>query len=348
MDDKEKKELRKKNIIYSLVLLGLVGAVFIYRNYMVENRQEVVVQGVAMGVVPYTVKYIMEEPADYSSEVASLLKRFNESLSTYDPASEISRFNKGMQLVFESGFFYPVLAESQRIYERTSGAFDPTVMPLVNAWGFGPEKGAELKTSNLDSLKALVGFKKITFTRDSVAKDTTGVQLDFSAIAKGYAVDLVADLLNSKGVSSYMVEIGGEVVCMGTNVEGEPWLIGINNPEYEEKGGDFLTAKIQLVNGALATSGNYYNFYVKDGKKYAHTISPETGMPVQHNLLSASVVAKKCITSDAFATAFMVMGKDEAIKIIEAEEELEALLIYDENGEIKSWVSPGLQPFLLK
>jgi len=348
MNEDKKQALRKKNLIYSLVLIGVVIVVYLYRNYFGDRVQEVTVQGTTMGVVQYNVKYLSTEGLDLSQAVDSLLVAFNQSLSTYEPVSEITRFNKADEsLSFESGFFYPVLKSSQEIYKATDGAFDPTVMPLVNAWGFGPEKGAELQTDNLDSLISLVGFDKISFDRKKVSKALPNMQLDFSAIAKGYAVDLVAELLESRGLTDYMVEIGGEVVCKGNNLKGIPWIIGINNPLYNEQGGEFIAAKVQLVNRALATSGNYQNYYIKDGKKYAHTISPKTGRPVEHNLLSASVFAPDCMTADAFATAFMVVGKDSAINLLEGNPKLLGLLIYDDNGTMKSWKSEGLDAFLV-
>jgi len=340
---------QRKNIIYSLVLITLVIAVYLYRNSGDGVKKEMTVSGVTMGVVPYNVKYLDAQERDFQTAIDSLLEGFNESLSTYIKYSEISRFNKDSTgIALSSGFFHPVLKASEKIYQATNGAFDPTVMPLVNAWGFGPNKEPQADSASVDSLMQFVGFDLIQYSADSVKKARSGVQLDFSAVAKGYAVDLVGELLLENGVEDFMVEIGGEVVCHGRNRQGDAWLIGINNPQYMVKGGDMLTAKIRLDNKALATSGNYRNYYVKDGKKYAHTINPKTGYPVEHNLLSASVFAVSCMDADAYATAFMVVGTQQAITWLEENDGIEGFLIYDEGGETKTYCTKALEQYFVK
>ena len=355
-----KTELRKKNIIYSLVLILAVGGVYVYRNYIknpipkqLENLVEVYNTGITMGVINYNIKYLAQEGVDLQLGIDSVLKAFNQSLSTYTPESEISRFNKPdtKSLVFESSFFYPVLKASKEVYDATGGAFDPTIMPLVNAWGFGPDKAPTLKdedSTKVDSLLQLVDYSLINFNQDSITKQKLGLQLDFSAVAKGYAVDLVANYLSEHNIDNFMVEIGGELSCHGTNIKGDTWLIGIDNPTYLERGGQMLSGKVKLKDKGLATSGNYRNFYIKEGKKYAHTISPHTGRPVQHSLLSASVFAENCMLADAYATAFMVIGKDSAVQILENNKDIEGFLIYDEEGELKTYTSPSLENYLVK
>jgi thiamine biosynthesis lipoprotein len=336
---------QKKNAIYSLVLITAVLAVYTYRNYIQVTEQ--FFSGTTMGAVVYNVKFIGKDAKVTKAEVDSLLVAFNQSLSTYIPDSEISRFNKSTSLTFESPFFLPVLKRSKEIFEITEGAFDPTVMPLVNAWGFGPQKQARVTPEMVDSLLAFVGFQKISFNNREVRKLVQGVQIDFSAIAKGYAVDVVADLLESKGIKNYMVEIGGEVVCKGSNKLGKPWVIGINDPTYKERGVNALTARIQLSGRALATSGNYENFYMKDGKKYVHTIDPVSGYPIEQNLLSASIFAPDCMTADALATACMVMGVEKAVAMLEKLPEVDAFLVYDEEGILKTYQTPNLSKDIL-
>jgi len=354
----DKQVLRRKNITYSILLLFVVGLIYVYRNYIDVEQDatrdgltEIYHQGTTMGVVQYNIKFLAEEGTDLQAPIDSLLADFNQSLSTYIPSSEISTFNQQDvdSIGFTSEFFYPVLEASKQVYEKTNGAFDPTVMPLVNAWGFGPNGEPILNEddeNSIDSLLDYVGFEKITFTSGKVIKEAAGVQLDFSAIAKGYAVDLVCDLLEERDINNYLVEIGGEMACSGKNVKGDFWLIGIDNPRYLEEGGEVLSAKIKIENRALATSGNYRNYYIKDGKRYAHTISPKTGMPVQHNLLSTSVFAKDCMIADAYATAFMVIGEEAARKIIDSEPGLEAILIYEEEGNLKNYISPSLEKYI--
>jgi thiamine biosynthesis lipoprotein len=303
------------------------------------------VVGQTMGT-SYRVVYLSEEGKDYKSSIDSILTVFNRSLSTYIPDSEVSRFNKGDSLTFDLPFLLPVLKKSKEIFALTDGAFDPTVGPLVNAWGFGPEGASPKDSIEIEKLLPLVGFDKVQFDEKGMKKLTPGIYLDFSAIAKGYAVDVVAEYLEEKGVSNMLVEIGGELVAKGFNEKGELWKVGINQPDDTEFTNDIFTI-VALDNKGMATSGNYRNFYEVDSIRYSHTISPFTGMPVDHGLLSATVVASDCMTADAVATALMVLGVEKSIEILEKEKELEAFLIFnDEAGEIKTFVSEGLKPYL--
>lgn len=331
----------KKNAIYSLVLVLFLVGTWWYRQSKEKVEEVVAFYGETMGT-NYTVKYLHEERANYQTGVDSLLKLFNQSLSTYLSASEISRFNEGTILKYETPFFYPVLQRSYEIYDITNGAFDPTVAPLVNAWGFGPDSTRAPSQATIDSLLTFVSFDSLFFDSISVCKLKKGIKLDFSAIAKGYGVDVVAAYLKEKGIDDMMVEIGGEVMCYGKNADGESWKIGIDNPN--STAGRQLKAIVALSDQALATSGNYRNYYIKDGKKYSHTISPVSGKPVEHTLLSASVFAPDCMTADAYATAFMVLGLEPSLAILKQEKELDAYLVYsDENGEVKTVMTEGIK-----
>ncbi|MEM8895127.1 MAG: FAD:protein FMN transferase [Bacteroidota bacterium] len=272
---------------------------------------------------------------------------FNNSLSTYIPNSEISRFNDSDSIAFESEYLRDILIKSKEIYELTSGAFDPTVGPLVNAWGFGPGSEQNLLDSlTVDSLLNLVGFNKVNFDDQGATKPKGDLYLDFSAIAKGYGVDVVSEFLEAQGIANYMVEIGGEVRCKGKNTTGRNWLIGIDDPNVSQNERR-LKATVYLEDMSLATSGNYRNFYIKDGQKVSHTISPYTGFPVEHSLLSASVFAKDCMSADAYATGFMVMGYEQSLKIIEQSDDVQAFLIYsDAQGEIQTYATPGIANYL--
>lgn len=291
------------------------------------------VTGQTMGTIPYSIKYKTAGAQDYQFQIDSVLRAFNQSLSTYIPNSEISRFNRYDTLVYETSMFYPVLEASRKIHELTNGAFDPTIGPLVNAWGFGPGKDIKVVAqAQIDSLLEYVGFDNIQFNRDYAIKKS-GVYLDFSAIAKGYAIDLVADFLVKKGVTDYMVEIGGEVGVQGTNDKGYLWSIGIEDP-LVSKDEQKVLAIARVENRALATSGNYRNYFERDGKIYAHIIDPRTGYTSNQSILSATVFAPDCMTADAYATAFMVIGVDEAMKIVNADPLLDALLIFQtDSGE---------------
>lgn len=344
----------RKNIIYSLVLLTLVILVYSWRNQdepkTPENEDSSIelkinFSGQTMGT-SYQVTYLDEEGRNFQAEIDSLLLVFNQSLSTYIPESELSRFNAADTLEFDLPYFREVLEASWEVFEQTDGAFDPTVGPLVNIWGFGPG-GPELKDSvEIGNLLRLVGFDKINWDQNQVRKEVPGIYLDFSAIAKGQGVDVVADYLTKKGIKNLLVEIGGELVARGVNDKGELWKVGINRPEEEATASE-LYSIIALENRGMATSGNYRNFYVRDSVKISHTIDPKTGYPVNHNLLSATVLADDCMTADAYATAMMVLGPEQAIALAERMDEIDVFLIYSQaDGSYGTFLSERLKPFV--
>ncbi len=331
----------------SLLVLGITLILaFIWVTYQTKSTQKLQhITGQTMGTIIYNVKYIGEKN-NLKTEIDQILKAFNQSLSTYIPTSEISRLNSNGNLQYESRYFFPVLEASKEVFKITDGAYDPSVGSLVKAWGFGPNKEIpELDSTIVDSLRALSGFENVTFNKDSVSL-APNFQLDFSAIAKGYAVDLVAELLQNSGFNNYLVEIGGEVRCNGENEKGETWSLGVENPLVSINEQQIL-AIVRLRNQALATSGNYRNYYEKDGKTYAHIIDPRTGYNARHNLLSASVFANSCMLADAYATAFMVLGLDNSMKIVKDQKDLDAILVYQtQDGVLKSYVSDGIKPFV--
>ena len=333
---------KKRLLIFGI---GLVIA-FIIASYFKKDQPRIYhISGQTMGTIVYNVKYIDKYVDGLDQEIAEKLVSFNQSLSTYIPTSEVSTLNTQGAFAFQSTYFFPVLNKSKEIYEATEGTFDPSIGPLVQAWGFGPEKSIpDLDSNTVDSLRAIIGFDKVRFDEYEV-RVPGNFQLDFSAIAKGYAVDVIADLLESNGISNYLVEIGGEVRCRGENEEEKPWSLGVEDPTVSA-GQQRLMAIVRLKNLSLATSGNYRNYYEKDGKIFAHIIDPRTGYTANHNLLSASVFASNCMTADAYATAFMVLGLDTTKEIIEAQD-LDAILIYrSETGNLESYVSEGIKPFL--
>lgn len=333
-----------KSRIYPVILVLAVFVVWMFRQNS-EKLEKVTFNGETMGTY-YNIIYLHSDGTNYKSAIDSLLLVWNQSLSTYIPDSEISQFNRDDSFTFKSPYFYPVLAKSNLVYEATGGAFDPTVMPLVNAWGFGPEDNEMPDSARIKELKTLVGLDKIVFNDQEVRKTIPGMSLDFSAIAKGYGVDVVGELLKSKGIDNYLVDIGGEILCKGINDRGTPWTTGIEDPSvdaFDRK----IKAVIEVTDKGIATSGNYRNFYVKDGQKYAHTISPFTGYPVVHSMLSTTVVADDCMTADAFATAFMVLGIEEAIPIINDHPEMDAYFIFSDNeGTLNTFMTDGFKSIL--
>lgn len=343
-----------KNSIYSLILLAVVVSVYFWRNRnegeptAIEEQDtagKITVAGQTMGTT-YNIVYLDGANRDFQSSMDSLFLVFNQSLSTYIPDSELSRFNQGDSLSFNLPYFLPVLKASKTVFDKTNGAFDPTIGPLVNVWGFGPT-GPQLKDStDIGEMLRYVGFDKIEFDELLIRKKTPKIYLDFSAIAKGYGVDVAGDFLRSKGIENFLVEIGGELVASGVNDKGELWKVGINRPEETANASD-LHSIIALQNRGMATSGNYRNYYLKDSIKISHTINPATGYPVNHTLLSATVLAKDCMTADAYATAMMVMGTEKAIMLDSALTEIEAFLIYsDSKGGYITYASKSLKPFL--
>jgi thiamine biosynthesis lipoprotein len=338
---------RIKNIIYTLILVGAVVAVYLYRNN--GTTELVAFQGKTMGPISYSVKYFDEEGRNFKPEVDSVLEDFNDALNTYLPDSEISGFNHGEGgWIFDSPYPYPVLALSERIYEETSGAYDPTVMPLVNAWGFGPDEAASPDSALIDSVRVFVGFNKVHFDDQRAMRDDPRVQLDFSASAKGYGVDVVVELLQSKGIDNIFVEIGGEVRTVGKNLETDrPWRIAIIHPESTVDQVRQI-AIMDVSDRAVATSGNYFNYRMVNGRKYSHTIDPSTGYPIVHPLLSASVAASTCLEADALATAFMVMGHQKAIEYLESHPSIGGFLIFSTDTGLSFYQTENLDITLLE
>lgn len=322
--------------------------------------------GETMGTT-YHIAYRDSLRRDFKGQLDSLFAAFNDEVSTYIPSSSISQFNQsveafdmgmsmeeasGLPIPAEGNHFAANYAASLLYYHSSAGAFDPTVMPLVNYWGFGYTEKKPVEEADpavVDSLRALVGMDTVLrYEGRMLSKTSPGVQLDFSAIAKGYGVDLAGVFLEKQGISDYLVEIGGEVRARGVNDKGLAWSIGINTPDPGAGVGDFQVA-VRLDNRSLATSGNYRNFYEVDGRKYAHTINPWTGYPQQSALLSASVFAPTCTEADALATACMVMGLEKAFKFIQSQNHLEAYFIFgNEDGGMEVKYTPGLKNYLIE
>ena len=305
-------------------------------------------QGETMG----TTYSIIHEPTDRAVKqgVDSLLRAVNMAVSTYIPESVISRFNTSGQIVTSDPHFIVNTILSAEVFELTDGSFDPTVGPLVNAWGFGWEgrQPEAPSTERIDSLLTLVGFDKLEVSgTDSISISApSGMKLDYSAVAKGYGVDAVARYLEGRGIDQYFVEIGGEARVKGNSERGEPWRVGINTP-LEGGGINELFARIGLSDMSMATSGNYRNFYTVDGQKVWHTINPETGMPEENPVLSATVLHPDCAMADALATACMVAGV-ESLEMIERVGDAELyLIVIDENGELTGSHTSGFAKYLL-
>lgn len=285
---------------------------------------------------------------DLQEEIRQQMESVNASLSMFNPNSVIARLNRN-ESDSTDVLFRKLFQEALQVYCATDGAFDITVGPLVNAWGFGFQQNAFPDSARIDSIVQFVGMDKLTLVNGKIQKKFPEIEMDASSIAKGLGVDLVAELFDSHGIKDYMVEIGGEVRVKGFSNKGCAWRIGIDRPvddvAAEERQLQYI---VGLTSGALATSGNYRNFYLHEGKKYAHTINPKTGYPVQTEILSASVYAATCMESDAYATAFMVLGLQKSWQILEVNPGLEACFIYTEDGKLKTWESPGFKRLIIQ
>ncbi len=323
------------------------------------------ISGPTMGT-SYNITYSDTTDRNLQKAIDLLLLEINLDVSTYIDTSVISKFNQAKAVFsLDSKLYASTFQETEdrhfrhnfgfasEVYKMTDGFFDPTVMPLVNYWGFGfTEKKAvtSVDSAVVDSLMQRVGFDKIKYESAggsyALEKKEPGVQLDFSALAKGYAVDEIGRLLEHQGVQNYLVEIGGELRCKGKNQRGQWWEIGINTPT-EDANLQELYSTISIQNRALATSGNYRNYYKVGETSYAHTINPKTGFPEKNILLSASVLAESCILADAYATAFMVMGLEPALILAKQLDGVEAYFIYStEEGGLAAKNTNGITSFL--
>lgn len=327
------------------IALLVLGTIWILARH---NRTQpyYTINGLIFGTV-YNITY--QYDGDLKVEIDEELKRFDGSLSPFNDTATITRINRNEDIVPDT-FFTNVFHRSMEISEETDGAFDITVAPLANAWGFGFKKGAFPDSTMIDSLLDITGYTKVALSNEGkVVKQDKRMMLSCSAVAKGYAVDVIAQFLAKKGIKNFMVEIGGEIVAQGENPKKDLWRIGINKPVDDLSINQELQTVLSVTGVGIATSGNYRNFYYKDGKKYAHTIDPRTGYPVQHNILSATVIAKDCMSADAYATAFMVMGLEEAERFANAHPDIDACFIYtDENGKLQTYYTKGMERFITK
>jgi thiamine biosynthesis lipoprotein len=322
------------------------GFIMIFISGVYSQTEPLKIEGQAQGTT-YHITYYDEQKRDFQPEIEKILEDFDKSVSTYLPTSIISRINSNEKGVIVDKYFITCFNKAKEIWKNTNGAFDPTVYPLVNAWGFGPGKKQKIEKPIIDSILKFVGFDLIELKGKTVVKKDPRVALDFNAFAQGYSVDVVSDFLNSKNINSYIVEIGGEVYAKGKKADGGNWTIGIEKPIDNQTSENPTKAIAKLENLAIATSGNYRRFFIENGVRYGHHIDPKTGYPTKNNLLSASIFAKECISSDANATGVLVMGLDKAKAFLQGHPELQAYLIYsDDKGNYQIYETPGLKSII--
>lgn len=322
-----------KKLTYLLVisLLAIASCTQKQEEPVVKGKK-VFLEGEAQGT-SYHITYLHPDGENFHKEISLLLTEFDKTFSVYDSLSVISRINRNDSTVLVDTLFKTMFRKAEEVSKRTNGAFDMTVAPLVRLWGFNGGERITVTQDMVDSLKPFIGYQKVKLQGDKLVKDTANVMIDANAIAQGYSCDLVAELLESKGVNNYMVEIGGEIRCKGKSPRKTAWRIGINKPIDDSTS---TVSEIQdivsLGNCGMATSGNYRKFYIHNGQKYGHEIDPKTGFPITHKLMSVTVIAPDAMTADAYATAFMVMGVVRSIHTLQKLPGVEAYFIYKNNA----------------
>ncbi len=339
--------MKKKNFIWLVLLVIGAALVLLKQNGIIswgETKSYRTEKGLVFGTM-YNITY--ESENSLRLDIDKELDNFDKSLSMFNPNSIISLSNKNEDVTVDS-LFTNVFQKAMSSSEATDGCFDITVAPLVNAWGFGFSESMNMNKAKVDSILKFIGWQKVQLKDGKVVKQDPRIMLDCSAIAKGYSVDVIANLLKRKGVKNFMVDIGGEVVVSGVNASGNNWRIGVSKPDDDPLSrNNNLQTILDITDLGIATSGNYRNFYYKDGMKYAHTIDPKTGYPVQDRILSATVIAQDCMTADAYATAFMVMGLERAKEMTEQHPELDAYFIYsDDKGNYQTYMTDGMKKFV--
>jgi thiamine biosynthesis lipoprotein len=331
--------------VFRFLLLFL--ALLCFSGSRFSARKPIRISGTTMGTT-YHITYFDTRNRNFKPSVDSLLRLVNNSINNYDPQSEVSRFNRASKSYrFQLPYFYPPLKTAKEVFDATAGAFDLTVMPLVNAWGFGQLEVNAMDSIKIDSLKSTVGFNKVSFNADSIVKTDGRVQVDFGGIGQGYGADVVASFLTKKGIKNMLIELGGEGMALGMNVEkGTPWEIGVLDPR-SDYAHQWIKATVKLKDRSFTTSGSYVNVKELNGVTYSHIINPVTGHPVKHGLLSVSIFAKDAATADAWDTALMVLGVAQSIDLLQKHPELDGFLIYvDSAGNLQTYTTPGITPYL--
>jgi FAD:protein FMN transferase len=338
--------MSKKFIAPTILIVFVVAFSIIFKGPKPTYKK---ITGDTQGTT-YNITYEYRKNKDLQPAIEKVMRDYELSLSIYEPQSIISRINHNDPDVKVDKLFVKIFEKAREVYEKSDGAFDITVAPLVNAWGFGPVPAANVDSTMIDSLLQFVGMDKVKLVGEKVVKENPSVMLDDNAIAQGYSVDVVSAFLDSKKVLNYLVEIGGELKCRGVNAKGQDWVIGIDRPvDGNITPGTNVQAIVAIRSKSLATSGNYRKFFEKDGVKYAHHINPKTGYPEMSRLLSATVLADDCITADAYGTVFMVMGLERSIEFLKHRSDLEAYLIYsDDQGAFRVYATPGMKGHILK
>jgi thiamine biosynthesis lipoprotein len=311
-------------------------------GYMVVNGNYITVSGMALGT-SFKIIYNDSKKRDFYDSVMKIFDEFENSLSLYRKHSIISKVNRNEDVVLDD-YFIEMFNRAREITEQTDGAFDISAAPLFEVWGWGEKEKIKVTPEMIDSLKQYTGMDKIRIEGRKTFKTSPNVRINSNAIAKGYCSDIVAKFIERQGISDYLVEIGGEVVLKGKNRLGKDWRMGIDKPfDGNLIPGQSLQAIVNISDKALATSGDYRRYYIENGVKYSHTIDPKTGYSAKQNVLSVTVIASDCMTADALATAFMVMGLEKTKKFLMQHHDIEVFLLYADKDDVKEFVSENMK-----
>ena len=327
------------------VFLLILGLVFLVSCG--ELPKKIVLQGLAQGSY-YAVTYFDEENRNFQREIDSIFHAVDLSVNLWVNSSVISKVNRNEAVTLDS-IFINNFRIAQEAAQLSDGYFDPTISPIVAAWGFSYKHGDSITPQLIDSLKQLVDYRKIHIEKGMVVKENLEMKLDFNAIAQGYTSDLIAAFLESRGINNYLVDTGGEIMARGSKPNGQPWIVGIEKPAENWDSEQIVQTRIALRDKGLVTSGSTRKYVERNGKRYSHCINPKTGYPVEHSVLSATVLAENSVWADALASICMVMGMEKSLPLIESMDGVEAYYIFvNENDELETFATEGFQKLIIE
>ena len=321
------------------ILLILLGACTV-------QPKKITLQGLAQGSY-YAITYFDEEGRNFQREVDSIFHAVDISVNLWVDSSVICKVNRNEDVTLDQ-IFIDNFNIAQEAAQRSGGYFDPTISPIVAAWGFSNKHGDSITPALIDSLKQLVDYRKVRIENEKVIKDNPSIQLDFNAIAQGYTSDLIAMFLEGKGIKNYLVDTGGEIMVKGSKPNGQPWVVGIEKPAENWDSEQVVQTRITLRDKGLVTSGSSRKYVERNGRRYSHCIDPMTGYPVEHNVLSVTVLADNSVWADALASIGMVMGMEKSLPIIESLDGVEAYYIFaNDNNELEVFSTAGFKALII-
>ena len=327
------------------LLLG-VCCVLALLSSCVNQPQKIVLQGLAQGSY-YAITYFDELNRNFQHEIDSIFHAVDMSVNLWVDSSVISKVNRNEEVTLDS-IFIDNFRIAQKAARLSDGYFDPTISPIVAAWGFSYKSGDSITPQLIDSLKQLVNYQKIRIENGKVVKENPNMKLDFNAIAQGYTSDLIASFLESRGIKNYLVDTGGEIMARGSKPNGQPWIVGIEKPAKNWDSEQVVQTRITLRDKGLVTSGSTRKYVERNGRRYSHCIDPKTGYPVEHNVLSATVMAENSVCADALASICMVMGIEKSLPLIESMDGIEVYYIFvNDQNELETFATEGFQKLII-